>query len=455
MKGGIVSPKRLIDVSRLPGLDRIEPLPDGGVRIGARVRNADLAYDPDLQQALPGGRRSAALRRLGPAAQRRDRRRQPAATHALRLFLRPGERLQQAAARRGLRRARRREPAARRAGLERVLHRHASVRFLRAARRAGRRGRDRGAGGPARGGAGRIPPAARHHAGARERAGAGRTGRRRSPAGRGDAVRRACPLPEAPRAHLLRLRRGFRRGLPAHRGRVHCRGAAGAGRRGGKALACPSRGGGAGRRPPGCGGLPPRCGGGAGGGASVRRQRLQDRARSADRRRARWPSLRPERPSACPPSPPLPSHPFPEAPFMAETPQISIASATPARRQHRPAAHPPRRPPEGYRPGPLRGRQPSARHAARRPRGQQHRPRPRDLPRCDGGQGASRRGRGDDPGEPPAAGAGSGREVGPLHVPPRPAAERQGALRRSADRRGDRRDAGGGDGRRGAAVAAL
>ena len=36
MKGGIVSPKRLIDVSRLPGLDRIEPLPDGGVRIGAR-----------------------------------------------------------------------------------------------------------------------------------------------------------------------------------------------------------------------------------------------------------------------------------------------------------------------------------------------------------------------------------------------------------------------------------
>ena len=28
MKGGIVSPKRLVDVSCLPGLDRIEPLPD-------------------------------------------------------------------------------------------------------------------------------------------------------------------------------------------------------------------------------------------------------------------------------------------------------------------------------------------------------------------------------------------------------------------------------------------
>ena len=53
MKGGIVSPKRLIDVSRLPGLDRIEPLPDGGVRIGARVRNADLAHDPTFSKRFP------------------------------------------------------------------------------------------------------------------------------------------------------------------------------------------------------------------------------------------------------------------------------------------------------------------------------------------------------------------------------------------------------------------
>ena len=43
MKGGIVSPKRLVDVSCLPGLDRIEPLPDDELRIGARVRYADLA----------------------------------------------------------------------------------------------------------------------------------------------------------------------------------------------------------------------------------------------------------------------------------------------------------------------------------------------------------------------------------------------------------------------------
>src|SRR5712691_4208378 len=53
MKGGIVSPQRLIDVSRLPGLDRIESLPDGGVRIGARVRNADLAYDPTVSKCFP------------------------------------------------------------------------------------------------------------------------------------------------------------------------------------------------------------------------------------------------------------------------------------------------------------------------------------------------------------------------------------------------------------------
>jgi xanthine dehydrogenase YagS FAD-binding subunit len=53
MKGGIVSPKRLIDVARLPGLDRIEPLPDGGVRIGARVRNADLAHDPTISKRFP------------------------------------------------------------------------------------------------------------------------------------------------------------------------------------------------------------------------------------------------------------------------------------------------------------------------------------------------------------------------------------------------------------------
>lgn len=53
MKGGIAGPTRLIDISRLPGLDRIESLPDGGVRIGARVRNADLAHDPGFSGRFP------------------------------------------------------------------------------------------------------------------------------------------------------------------------------------------------------------------------------------------------------------------------------------------------------------------------------------------------------------------------------------------------------------------
>ena len=53
MKGGIARPDRLVDVTRLPGLDRIERLPDGGIRIGALVRNADLAHDPDFAKSYP------------------------------------------------------------------------------------------------------------------------------------------------------------------------------------------------------------------------------------------------------------------------------------------------------------------------------------------------------------------------------------------------------------------
>jgi xanthine dehydrogenase YagS FAD-binding subunit len=53
MKGGITRPSRLVDISRLPGLDRIEALPDGGVRIGALVRNADLARDRDFARRFP------------------------------------------------------------------------------------------------------------------------------------------------------------------------------------------------------------------------------------------------------------------------------------------------------------------------------------------------------------------------------------------------------------------
>lgn len=53
MKGGIARPDRLVDIARLPGLDRIENLPDGGVRIGALVRNSDLAHDPEFARSYP------------------------------------------------------------------------------------------------------------------------------------------------------------------------------------------------------------------------------------------------------------------------------------------------------------------------------------------------------------------------------------------------------------------
>lgn len=53
MKGGIARPNRLVDVNRLPGLDQIEPLADGGVRVGALVRNADLAHDRNFARRFP------------------------------------------------------------------------------------------------------------------------------------------------------------------------------------------------------------------------------------------------------------------------------------------------------------------------------------------------------------------------------------------------------------------
>ncbi len=53
MKGGVSRPDRLVDITRLPGLDAIEMLPDGGLRIGALVRNSDLAYHPEVAKHYP------------------------------------------------------------------------------------------------------------------------------------------------------------------------------------------------------------------------------------------------------------------------------------------------------------------------------------------------------------------------------------------------------------------
>lgn len=52
MKLGVATPQLLIDVTRLP-LDRIEELPDGGLRIGAMVRNSDLAASVPVRERYP------------------------------------------------------------------------------------------------------------------------------------------------------------------------------------------------------------------------------------------------------------------------------------------------------------------------------------------------------------------------------------------------------------------
>jgi xanthine dehydrogenase YagS FAD-binding subunit len=62
MKEGVERPAALIDITRIAALSYIEAAPDGGLRIGALVRNTDLAADgrvrmryPMLSQAILNG----------------------------------------------------------------------------------------------------------------------------------------------------------------------------------------------------------------------------------------------------------------------------------------------------------------------------------------------------------------------------------------------------------------
>ncbi len=110
MKGGVTRPSRVVDITRLPGLDRVERLPDGALRIGALVRNADLAHDPDFARAYPA---IAEALLSGASAQLRN-----AATAGGNLLQRtrcayfydPANACNKRTARRRLRRHRRREP---------------------------------------------------------------------------------------------------------------------------------------------------------------------------------------------------------------------------------------------------------------------------------------------------------------------------------------------------------
>ena len=73
MKLNVETPARVIDINRLP-LDKIEATPDGGLKIGATVRNSDLAHHPAVQrdyavlsQAILAGA-SAQLRNMATTA---------------------------------------------------------------------------------------------------------------------------------------------------------------------------------------------------------------------------------------------------------------------------------------------------------------------------------------------------------------------------------------------------
>jgi len=52
MKMDVERPRKVIDINRLP-LNQIENTPNGGLRIGALVRNTDLAYHPLVEQRYP------------------------------------------------------------------------------------------------------------------------------------------------------------------------------------------------------------------------------------------------------------------------------------------------------------------------------------------------------------------------------------------------------------------
>ncbi len=49
MKLNVETPARVLDINRLP-FDKIEAMPDGGLKIGATVRNSDLANHPTVQR---------------------------------------------------------------------------------------------------------------------------------------------------------------------------------------------------------------------------------------------------------------------------------------------------------------------------------------------------------------------------------------------------------------------
>lgn len=53
MRLGIAAPARVLDTSRIPGMDAIEALPGGGIRLGALARLNDVAAHPAVARDYP------------------------------------------------------------------------------------------------------------------------------------------------------------------------------------------------------------------------------------------------------------------------------------------------------------------------------------------------------------------------------------------------------------------
>ena len=141
MKLEIETPRHLIDVNGLK-FDKIEKTEDGGLRIGALVRNTALAADMRVRKRLWRPQPCTSRRRLRPASQQGDDGRQSAPAHALSLLLRHQSTLQQEKPRVGLCSDRGLQPPTGRDRRERDVHRYQSLRYGRRNAGARRRGGD-------------------------------------------------------------------------------------------------------------------------------------------------------------------------------------------------------------------------------------------------------------------------------------------------------------------------
>ncbi len=133
---------------------------------------------------------------------------------------------------------------------------------------------------------------------------------------------------------------------------------------------------------------------------------------------------------------------------MTELALVSRPRACPPRLQRRPADHPSRRPAEGHGTRDLRGRPTPRRPALCRDGDGDDRARSRRRARRRGGEGASRRRRGDDARKSPVDLRRPRPARSTFQLQVRGPAERSRPLCRPANRGRDRRDAGSGDGRR-------